>query len=109
MADRIHSVQNTISPKPAKDASGARGGSSVRPGETASGETTAARSKESVTLTEHGQRIAELEKALSELPAIDQARVDAVKADIAAGKYAIDVENIADVLLATEAEFNDRD
>ncbi|MDX1480728.1 MAG: flagellar biosynthesis anti-sigma factor FlgM [Woeseiaceae bacterium] len=107
MANRIDSVQNTITPKPAKDTSGTRAGGSVRARDDATAETSASGVRNSVTLTEQGQRLAELEKTLASLPAIDSERVAAVKADIASGNYKVDVENIADVLIATEAEFNE--
>ncbi len=60
-----------------------------------------------VTLTGRYQLIERLEKTAAKLPAIDRVRVDAVKADIASGKYQIDVDNIADILLRTEKEFGD--
>lgn len=69
------------------------------PGKTAAADT--------VVLTERGQLLERLEKTAAKLPAIDQARVDAVKADIADGKYRVDVDNIADILLRTEADFAD--
>ena len=107
MANRIDSVQNTITPKPAKDTSGTRAGGSVRPRDDAAADSGASGTRKSVTLTEQGQRLAELEKTLASQPAIDSARVAAVKADIASGNYTVDVENIADTLLATEADFDE--
>lgn len=108
MANRIDSVNSGIIPKPAKDTSEARSGSAVRPGSSDAASGAASRGgKEPVVLTERGQRLEQLEKAALELPAVDRTRVDAVKADIASGNYKVDVDNIADILMRTEAEFNE--
>jgi len=109
MADRIDSVQNGITPKPARDTSGTRETATVRQSGHDGSASAAATSvpADTIVLTEQGQRLAELEKALGDLPAVDAARVEAVKADIASGNYKIDVERIADALLRTEADFDE--
>ncbi len=108
MADRIDSVQNTIIQKPAKDTAGTRAGTVSRARDDGATAGTAANrgTKDSVTLTEQGRRLEQLELELAALPAVDNARVESVKADIEAGNYQIDVENIADILLSTEDEFS---
>ena len=63
--------------------------------------------RDTVELTERSQLLERLEKTAAASPGIDRARVDAVKADIAAGKYQIDAENIADILLRIEKETGD--
>ena len=62
---------------------------------------------DTVVLTERSQLLQRLEKTAAELPEIDRARVEAVKADIADGKYQIDVDNLADILLRIEKEMGD--
>lgn len=108
MANRIDSVQSGIIPKPVKDTSETRSSNAVRPdsGDAAAGAANRG-GTEPVVLTERGQRLEQLEKAAMELPAVDRTRVDAVKADIASGNYQVDVENIADILIRTETEFNE--
>lgn len=108
MANRIDSVQNGITPKPTKGTSESGSGGNVR----SSGDTTSVKAvvpgpKDTVVLTEQGQRLEALEKAAAAVPTVDRARVDAVKADIASGNYQVDVENIADILLSTEAQFDE--
>lgn len=109
MADRIDSVQSGVTSKPTKDTSETRTSGIPRSGrpEAASADAVRGGSKDTVVLTSQGQRLEQLEKAIASLPAVDRARVDAVKADIANGNYTIDVENIADILLRTEADLND--
>ena len=82
----------------------------ARPGESASSGKSSGKtsSSDTVALTDHGQLLERLEKTVANLPAIDPARVAAVKNDIASGKYKIDVDNIADILLRTEQEFGDQ-
>jgi negative regulator of flagellin synthesis FlgM len=102
-------VQSGITPKPTKDAAEARTSSVARSGQQDAASKDAIRTSapDTVVLTDQGQRLEQLEKAVKAMPAVDQARVDAVKADIANGNYKIDVENIADILLQTEAGFDD--
>lgn len=108
MANRIDSVPGGITPKPTKDAGQSRAATSIRSADAdkaAAGESRAAVT-DTVVLTERGQRLEQLEKAVSALPVVDRARVDAVKADIASGNYSVDVDNIADILLRTESDFD---
>ncbi len=82
----------------------------AQPGESASSSKRIGKSSSSdtVVLTDQGQLLEHLEKTVAQLPAIDRARVEAVKNDSASGKYEIDVDNIADILLRTEKEFGDQ-
>lgn len=109
MANRIDSVQNTIIQKTGRDTVSNRTGSVSRSDDSASAAAAkkAPGAKDSVTLTEQGRRLEQLEAELAALPVIDRAKVDAVKADIESGNYTIDVEKIADLLLATDGEFDD--
>ena len=108
MANRIDSVQGGITPKPTKDTTQSRATTSVRTADADKANAGEARASvtDTVVLTERGQRLEQLEKAVAQLPVVDRARVDAVKADIASGNYSIDVDNIADILLRTESEFD---
>lgn len=84
-------------------------GTSAQPGESASsGKTTAKTSlRDTVVLTKRSQLLERLEKTAAQLPEINRARVEAVKADIADGKYRIDADNIADILLRIDKEIGD--
>lgn len=110
MVNGIDPMHHGIVEKPGHKVSGADGGAAVaRPDQ--STETNASTAKslpgDTVVLTERAQLLERLEKTAAALPVIDRARVDAVKADIAAGKYEIDADNIADILLRAEREFGD--
>jgi len=107
MANRIDSVHSGITPKPTKETSETRSGNAIRPGSDPAAAADNRGDKAAVVLTERGQRLEQLEKAALEMPAVDRTRVDAVKADIASGNYQVDVDNIADILMRTESDFND--
>ena len=55
-----------------------------------------------VQITDSAAQLAKLEETLRALPAIDQARVDAVSQALAGGRYAIDASRIAAGLLGSE-------
>lgn len=59
---------------------------------------------DTVNLTEQSLLLAGLEKKVAEMPAIDQSRVDAVKADIASGNYHIDLDNLAELLMQSDLD-----
>ncbi|MFP5382020.1 MAG: flagellar biosynthesis anti-sigma factor FlgM [Gammaproteobacteria bacterium] len=52
-----------------------------------------------VSLSPQAAQLQQLEAQLAAIPVIDRARVDSIKAAIAAGEYAINTENIADGLV----------
>ncbi len=109
MVNGIDPMHHGIVDKTGHKVSGSDGGAAVKPDRSAEAGASTAKTalNDTVLLTDRGQLLERLEKTAAELPAIDQARVDAVKADIAAGKYEIDVENIADILLRAERELGD--
>ena len=55
-----------------------------------------------VQITDSAAQLAKLEQTLRALPAVDQARVDAVVQALASGRYAIDASRIAAGLLGSE-------
>ncbi|MET0282594.1 MAG: flagellar biosynthesis anti-sigma factor FlgM [Steroidobacteraceae bacterium] len=57
-------------------------------------------------LTGTARNVAALSQALLEKPAIDEARVAAVKAKLESGDYAIDPQRIADKLLRMESDLS---
>ena len=59
---------------------------------------------DTVELTSSAKLLERLEKTLASMPAIDSARVAAVKAQIENGEYQIDVEKIADALIRADKE-----
>ena len=59
---------------------------------------------DTVELTTGAQLLERLDKTLSELSAVDQGRIDAVRTAIENGEYKIDAEKIADAILRVERE-----
>ena len=57
---------------------------------------------EDVHITDAAAQLATLEKAVSVLPAVDDARVHAIRNAIEEGKYAISPERVADGLVGME-------
>ena len=62
---------------------------------------------DTVELTHSAKLLERVEKTLSDVPAVDNARIEAVRADIASGNYSINAEKIAEALLRTEREFGE--
>lgn len=62
---------------------------------------------DSVVLTERSRLLATLEQEIAAAPAIDQARVAAVKADIESGNYEINLDNLAELMLRSEIDLGD--
>lgn len=60
---------------------------------------------ESVTMSSQFSKLNELAKNLSEMPAVDNAKVAAIKQAIADGSFAIDAEKVAGKLLDYESSF----
>lgn len=59
-------------------------------------------STETVSITNEANKIRELQSSLVNIPDINQAKVDAIKEEIANGNYPIDHERIASNLLDLE-------
>jgi negative regulator of flagellin synthesis FlgM len=64
-------------------------------------------SGDTVQLTSSAKLLERLEKTLAETPAVDSARIDAVRADIENGDYVINADKIADALLRTDLELGE--
>jgi negative regulator of flagellin synthesis FlgM len=64
-------------------------------------------SGDTVQLTSSAKLLERLEKTLAEAPAVDSARIDAVRADIENGDYVINADKIADALLRTDLELGE--
>ncbi|HCO44359.1 MAG TPA: flagellar biosynthesis anti-sigma factor FlgM [Gammaproteobacteria bacterium] len=60
------------------------------------------RGDESVNLTDSARQLHDLQGAVAGTPAVDHARVTALRTAIANGSYQIDAQRIADGLLAQE-------
>lgn len=58
-----------------------------------------------VEVTDQAQRMKRLEAEIMSMPAVDQARVDAVRERLASGEFAPDRERIADKLINYEKDF----
>lgn len=68
-------------------------------GETGIASQSASSGSDTVNLTESAKLLAELDKTLAALPAVDSGRVDEIKSAIENGDYQIDSGAIADAML----------
>lgn len=59
-------------------------------------------SEDTVSLSSRSQQVIELQQHLNSSTGIDQARVDAIKQQIAEGNYPLDAEKIAENMLKLE-------
>lgn len=57
-----------------------------------------------VHLTGAGRQLAAIEQSLRELPAVDEARVSAVRQRLSGGDYRVDAQRVADRLLGLERD-----
>ena len=108
MSSRIDPNLTGVASKAGQKVSGSGNGTAVGPGR----ETDASKpggkpvAGDTVVLTERSQLLESLEKRIASQPAIDSARVEAVRADIQNGNYEIDADNIAELLLRMEVDLN---
>ena len=108
MSSRIDPNLSGVASKAGQKVSGSGNGTAVGSGRGAEASKPGAKAVagDTVVLTERSQLLESLEKSLASQPAIDSARVEAVKADIQSGNYEIDADNIADLLLRQEVDLN---
>lgn len=59
--------------------------------------------RDSVEITDTASRLKRLEAALESQPVVDQAKVDALRAVIAEGKYRVDTTELAEKLIDIES------
>lgn len=109
MSNRIDPNLSGVVSKAGQKVSGSGKGAAVDPGQAdaASKPGTKPAAGDTVVLTERSQVLESLEKKIAGMPAIDNARVEAVKADIQSGNYKIDADNIAELLLRNEADLGE--
>lgn len=62
------------------------------------------RGEDSVNLTDGARQLHDLQVAVAGTPAVDHARVAALREAIASGSYQVDVQRIADGLLAQDRD-----
>lgn len=67
-----------------------------------SSDTPRAASEDTVSLSQKSQQVAGLQQQLKDSPAIDQAKVDSIKQEIANGNYPLDANKIAENLINLE-------
>lgn len=60
---------------------------------------------DTVQLSDQAREIASIQRALSQLPEIDEAKIKEIRDQIDAGTYTIDVESLADKILADDQFF----
>ncbi len=63
---------------------------------------TRASTEDTVSLSQESQQVTGLQQQLKDSPAIDQAKVDAIKQEISNGNYPLDAEKIAANLISLE-------
>ena len=106
MSNKIDgNLQSVLNKAGERVSEASKGGATAKGGEAAGSGAPAAADK--VVLTEQSQLLASLAKTVSEMPAIDQARVDAVKADIENGNYEINLDSLAELLMQSDAQLDD--
>jgi len=99
MAEKINGYGRTEMP-----GSGTRTGSVKRPAESsATGAENNARSDE-VALTDTALRLKRIEAGLSDVPEVDQAKVEALRERISAGEYTVDGRDVARKLAQMESQ-----
>jgi negative regulator of flagellin synthesis FlgM len=59
-----------------------------------------------VQITSQARQLAALEKAVNEVPVVNEARVTAIRSAIEQGQYEVNADRIADKLLRTERELS---
>lgn len=80
-----------VTPSPAGEARPAQG----RPDKLAD-----SAAQTAVSVSPQAAQLQQLEAQLAAIPVVDRARVDSIKAAIAAGQYTVNTENIADGLVS---------
>jgi negative regulator of flagellin synthesis FlgM len=63
---------------------------------------TAVAPSDTIKLTEAAARLQRLEASMSEMPVVDQRRVEALKREIDSGAYRVDPDGVAEKLVALE-------
>lgn len=88
-------------PRTANEGRGVAESGTVRTGSAAKANESGS-SGDRVTLTDTARRLSDLTRTVSEQPAVDQKRVDEIRAAIQQGRYEVNSERIADRLIAME-------
>jgi len=88
------------SPPPSGDKSRVKGGQ--QPANNATAQKTSAAQTDTVSLTSEGVHLAEIERALANVPVVDTKRVEEVKQAITDGRYQVDSARVADKMLSFE-------
>ena len=106
MSNKIDGNLQSLLNKAGERVSNANKGDAPAKGGRAAG-TGAPVAADKVVLTEQSQLLAKLAETVSEMTAFDQARVDAVKADIENGNYEINLDNLAELLMQSDEQMDD--
>lgn len=62
--------------------------------------------EDSIQLTDTAAKLQQIEQSLSDIPIVDNARVDAISQSIDDGQYQINDHKIADRIIQTETDIN---
>jgi len=65
-------------------------------------------SSDSVDLTDTASKLQQLEQSLADIPIVDSSRIEAVSQSIDDGQYQINNEKIADRIISSENEINNK-
>ncbi|ORU94555.1 MAG: flagellar biosynthesis anti-sigma factor FlgM [Cycloclasticus sp. symbiont of Bathymodiolus heckerae] len=63
---------------------------------------------DSIDLTDTASKLQQIEQSLGDIPIVDSGRVEALTQSISDGKYQINNEKIADRIISSEHEINQR-
>ena len=61
--------------------------------------------QDKVSLTDMASRLKSLEQKLTQVPEVDQSRVDRVRGALSRGEYRVDPDRVADKMMDFEADF----
>ena len=86
---------------PASDSTGAQRGPAPASGSERSADEASVK-RDRAEVTESGRRISEAVRALDNVPAVDEARVEALRQDIESGRFEVDAERVAGRLISFE-------
>ncbi len=99
MSNKIDSISHQVPVTRQDNRSGPAESAPSATGGPAAGDKTSA---DTVELTGMAQRLKALEAAVAELPEVDEARVAALREQIASGEYTVDSRSVADKMLGMD-------
>lgn len=101
-----NSINSSALGKPRSDASGsATSDKNAATGQLAETKATSSSSADTFELSAQAQNLNSIQQSLQNLPEIDDAKVSAIKQSINDGSYSINIEALADKIIADDQNF----